>query len=163
MVNLTAPTLTLPGIKAHDPYSIVDKPITGLVYLNSKEEKRVMYLAEIVKLCDAMLERVLNEVKLKIFKSEPWKKPPLVGELDRDILNAYEREITKRLRHRVQIRSVGISYQTSSIRTPVGIKILLKVTAVQLVLLVQKLLLLVLKVNAAGIKVTTAERLQLLK
>ncbi|GJX56345.1 hypothetical protein Tco_0286242 [Tanacetum coccineum] len=32
-----------------------------------------------------------------------------------------------------------------------------------LVLLVQKLLLLVLKVNAAGIKVTTAERLQLLK
>ncbi|GJZ51737.1 hypothetical protein Tco_0606252 [Tanacetum coccineum] len=47
--------------------------------------------------------------------------------------------------------------------TIVGIKSLLKVTAVKLVLLVQKLLLLVLKVNAAGIKVTTAERLQLLK
>ncbi|GKC31112.1 hypothetical protein Tco_1038406, partial [Tanacetum coccineum] len=45
----------------------------------------------------------------------------------------------------------------------VGIKSLLEVTAVKLVLLVQKLLLLVLKVNAAGIKVTTAERLQLLK
>ncbi|GKD38023.1 hypothetical protein Tco_1258230 [Tanacetum coccineum] len=45
----------------------------------------------------------------------------------------------------------------------VRIKSLLKVTAVKLVLLVQKLLLLVLKVNAAGIKVTTAERLQLLK
>ncbi|GKD94923.1 hypothetical protein Tco_1374760, partial [Tanacetum coccineum] len=45
----------------------------------------------------------------------------------------------------------------------VGIKSLLKVTAVKLVLLVQKLLLLVLKVNVAGIKVTTAERLQLLK
>ncbi|GKA28215.1 putative ribonuclease H-like domain-containing protein [Tanacetum coccineum] len=43
------------------------------------------------------------------------------------------------------------------------IKSLLEVTAVKLVLLVQKLLLLVLKVNAAGIKVTTAERLQLLK
>ncbi|GJW21768.1 hypothetical protein Tco_0032390 [Tanacetum coccineum] len=40
---------------------------------------------------------------------------------------------------------------------------LLEVTAVKLVLLVQKLLLLVLKVNAAGIKVTTAKRLQLLK
>ncbi|GJX48470.1 hypothetical protein Tco_0273660 [Tanacetum coccineum] len=39
----------------------------------------------------------------------------------------------------------------------------LRVTAAKLVLLVQKLLLLVLKVNAAGIKVTTAERLQLLK
>ncbi|GKC25991.1 hypothetical protein Tco_1028141, partial [Tanacetum coccineum] len=45
----------------------------------------------------------------------------------------------------------------------VGIKSLLKVTAVKLVLLVQKLLLLVLKVNAAGIKVTTAKRLKLLK
>ncbi|GKA58596.1 hypothetical protein Tco_0757784 [Tanacetum coccineum] len=48
----------------------------------------------------------------------------------------------------------------------VGIKRLLddlEVTAVKLVLLVQKLLLLVLKVNATGIKVTTAERLQLLK
>ncbi|GJS55512.1 hypothetical protein Tco_0628874 [Tanacetum coccineum] len=45
----------------------------------------------------------------------------------------------------------------------VRIKSLLEVTAAKLVLLVQKLLLLVLKVNAAGIKVTTAERLQLLK
>ncbi|GJS07343.1 hypothetical protein Tco_0364139 [Tanacetum coccineum] len=45
----------------------------------------------------------------------------------------------------------------------VGIKSLLEVTAVKLVLLVQKLLLLVLKVNAAGTKITTAERLQLLK
>ncbi|GKE42176.1 hypothetical protein Tco_1469460 [Tanacetum coccineum] len=45
----------------------------------------------------------------------------------------------------------------------VGIKSLLEVTAVKLVLLVQKLLLLVMKVNVAGIKVTTTERLQLLK
>ncbi|GKC90592.1 hypothetical protein Tco_1151241 [Tanacetum coccineum] len=45
----------------------------------------------------------------------------------------------------------------------VGIKSLLEVTAITLVLLVQKLLLLVLKVNAAGIKVITAKRLQLLK
>ncbi|GKA87542.1 hypothetical protein Tco_0809306 [Tanacetum coccineum] len=48
----------------------------------------------------------------------------------------------------------------------VGIKRLLddlRVTAAKLMLLVQKLLLLVLKVNAAGIKVTTAERLQLLE
>ncbi|GJW99967.1 hypothetical protein Tco_0183881 [Tanacetum coccineum] len=48
----------------------------------------------------------------------------------------------------------------------VGIKRLLddlRVTAVKLMLLVQNLLLLVLKVNDAGMKVTTAERLQLLK
>ncbi|GKE33521.1 hypothetical protein Tco_1452843, partial [Tanacetum coccineum] len=48
----------------------------------------------------------------------------------------------------------------------VGIKRLLddlKVTTAQLILLVYKLLLLVLKVNAASTKVTTAQRLRLLK
>ncbi|GJS98364.1 hypothetical protein Tco_0819534 [Tanacetum coccineum] len=70
-VNLTAPTLTFPGIEAHEPYSIIDKPTTGLIYLNNKDEKRVMYLVEVVKFCDAIVEKVLKEVKLKIFQSEP--------------------------------------------------------------------------------------------
>ncbi|GJZ63276.1 hypothetical protein Tco_0619697 [Tanacetum coccineum] len=42
----------------------------------------------------------------------------------------------------------------------IRIKSLLEVTAVKLMLLVQKLILLVLKVNAAGINVTTAERIK---
>nr|GFA39961.1 hypothetical protein [Tanacetum cinerariifolium] len=99
-VNLTAPTLTFHGIEAHEPYSIVDKPSTCLIYLNSKDEKQVMYLTEIVKFCDATPEKVLKEVKLKIFHSEPWRKPPLLCKLDRDILRAFESEITKRLSHR---------------------------------------------------------------
>nr|GEY60844.1 hypothetical protein [Tanacetum cinerariifolium] len=61
--------LTFPGIEAHALYLIVDKPDTGLIYLNGKDEKRVMYLVEIVKLCDATLEKVLNEVKLRIFQN----------------------------------------------------------------------------------------------
>ncbi|GJW84220.1 hypothetical protein Tco_0157365, partial [Tanacetum coccineum] len=69
-VNLTAPTLTFPSIEAYELYSIVDKPNTGLIYLNNKNEKRVMYLVEIVKFCDATLEKVLKEVKLKIFQSK---------------------------------------------------------------------------------------------
>ncbi|GKB22999.1 hypothetical protein Tco_0862400 [Tanacetum coccineum] len=89
---------------SHELYSIVDKPSTGLIYLNSKDEKRVMYLTEIVKFCDAILEKVLKEVKIKIFQSEPCRKPPLLGELDRDILRAFEREITKQLSHREQMR-----------------------------------------------------------
>ncbi|GJT01425.1 zinc knuckle CX2CX4HX4C containing protein [Tanacetum coccineum] len=93
--------LTFLGIEAH---SIVDKPTTGLIYLNSKDEKRVMYLMEIVKLCDATLEKVLKEVKIKIFQCEPWKKLPLLGELDRDIMKAFERDISKRLSHRQQMR-----------------------------------------------------------
>ncbi|GKB21253.1 hypothetical protein Tco_0855176 [Tanacetum coccineum] len=56
-VNLTAPTLTFPGIEEHAPYTIVDEPQMGLIYLNSKDEKRVMYLEEIVKFCDATLKR----------------------------------------------------------------------------------------------------------
>ncbi|GKC19246.1 hypothetical protein Tco_1021396 [Tanacetum coccineum] len=90
-VNLTAPTLTFPGIKEHESYSIVDKPTTGLIYLNSKNEKRVMYLVEIIKFCDATLEKVLKEVKLRIFQTEFLKKPPLLGELYLDIMKAYER------------------------------------------------------------------------
>nr|GEW78571.1 hypothetical protein [Tanacetum cinerariifolium] len=78
-VNLTTPTLTFFGIEAYEPYSIVDKPNTGLIYLNIKDEKRVMYLVEIMKFCDATLEKVLKEVKLKIFQSEPWKKSHLLG------------------------------------------------------------------------------------
>ncbi|GKD82434.1 hypothetical protein Tco_1349273 [Tanacetum coccineum] len=103
-VNLTAPTLTFPSIKEHAPYSIVDEPQIGLIYLNSKDEKTVMYLEEIVKFCDATLEKVLNEVKLIMFKSKFLKKPPLLGELDQDMMKAYEREISKHLSHRQQMQ-----------------------------------------------------------
>ncbi|GJV09352.1 reverse transcriptase domain-containing protein, partial [Tanacetum coccineum] len=61
-VNLTTPKLTFPGIEEYAPYTIVDEPQMGLIYLNSKDEKRVMYLEEIVKFCDAILEKVLNEL-----------------------------------------------------------------------------------------------------
>ncbi|GJR04439.1 hypothetical protein Tco_0527423 [Tanacetum coccineum] len=103
-VNLTVPTLTFPGIEEHAPYSIVDEPQTCLIYLNSQDEKRVMYLVEIVKFCDATLEKVLNEVKLRMFESRMLKKPPLLSDLDQDIMKAYEREISKRLSHRRQMR-----------------------------------------------------------
>ncbi|GJZ14549.1 hypothetical protein Tco_0550226, partial [Tanacetum coccineum] len=87
-----------------DPYSILDKPTTGLINLNNKEEKRVMNLVDIVKFCDAMLERVLKQVKLKIFETEFLMKALLLGELDLDKMKAYERQITKHLRHREQMR-----------------------------------------------------------
>ncbi|GJZ45372.1 hypothetical protein Tco_0592968 [Tanacetum coccineum] len=103
-VNLTTPTLTFCGIEKYEPYSIVGKPTTGLYYLNRKYEKWAMYLVEIVELCDATLEKILKELKLKIFQSESWMKSPLLGELDRDIMRGFEREITKRLRHYEQMR-----------------------------------------------------------
>nr|GEW76099.1 hypothetical protein [Tanacetum cinerariifolium] len=66
-VKITTPTLTIPGIKTRNPYTIKDEPDKGLIYLNSKEENRVMCLVEIAKFCDATLKRVLKEVKLRIF------------------------------------------------------------------------------------------------
>ncbi|GJV19381.1 hypothetical protein Tco_1368401 [Tanacetum coccineum] len=98
-INLTAPTLIFPGIKECDPYFIIDDHRLGLVYLNNKEEKRVTDLVEIVKFCDATLEKVLKEVKIKIFEIEFMKKAPLLGDLDLKIMKAYKREITMCLKH----------------------------------------------------------------
>ncbi|GJZ44501.1 hypothetical protein Tco_0591756 [Tanacetum coccineum] len=61
----------------------------------------VMDLVEIVKVYDATLERVLKDVKLEIFENEFLKKAPLLGELDLDIMKAYEREKTKHLRNQL--------------------------------------------------------------
>ncbi|GKB68331.1 retrovirus-related pol polyprotein from transposon TNT 1-94 [Tanacetum coccineum] len=62
---------------------------------------------------------------------------------------------------RIDVRYHFIKEQVEKgFMVPVRIKSLLEVTAVKLVLLVQKLLLLVLKVNDAGIKVTTTERIK---
>ncbi|GJU75198.1 hypothetical protein Tco_1272268 [Tanacetum coccineum] len=68
-INLTVPTLIFLGIEECDPFSIVDKPTTGFILLNNKNKKRFMDLEELSKFCDANLEKVWNEVKLKIFET----------------------------------------------------------------------------------------------
>ncbi|GJR93962.1 hypothetical protein Tco_0266136 [Tanacetum coccineum] len=60
-VNLTAPTMTFPGIEDHEMFSIIYEPVHGIIYKNSKKEKRVMRHSEIHKFCDATLNRVLEE------------------------------------------------------------------------------------------------------
>ncbi|GKB10647.1 hypothetical protein Tco_0844570 [Tanacetum coccineum] len=37
-VNLTAPTMTFPGIKDHEMFSIIYEPVHGIIYKNSKKE-----------------------------------------------------------------------------------------------------------------------------
>ncbi|GJS71863.1 hypothetical protein Tco_0704704 [Tanacetum coccineum] len=54
-VNLTAPKLTFPAIEEKTPYSITTLPFVGLIYENSKKEKRIMEIDEISKFCDATL------------------------------------------------------------------------------------------------------------
>ncbi|GJT83293.1 hypothetical protein Tco_1057635 [Tanacetum coccineum] len=60
-VNLTAPTMTFPGIEDHEMFSIIYELVHGIIYKNSKKEKRVMRHLEIHKFCDATLNRVLEE------------------------------------------------------------------------------------------------------
>ncbi|GJR69101.1 retrovirus-related pol polyprotein from transposon TNT 1-94 [Tanacetum coccineum] len=59
-INLTAPTITFPGIKECDVFSIIYEPVHGIIYTNSKKEKRVMRHSEIHKFCDATLRRTLK-------------------------------------------------------------------------------------------------------
>ncbi|GKD51913.1 hypothetical protein Tco_1280889 [Tanacetum coccineum] len=42
-INLTAPTITFLGIEEYDVFSIVYEPVHGIIYTNSKKEKRVKY------------------------------------------------------------------------------------------------------------------------
>ncbi|GJY41502.1 hypothetical protein Tco_0428772 [Tanacetum coccineum] len=53
-INLTAPTITFPGIKEYDVFFIVYEPVHGIIYTNRKKEKKVMRPSEIQKFysCD---------------------------------------------------------------------------------------------------------------
>nr|GEU87840.1 hypothetical protein [Tanacetum cinerariifolium] len=62
-VNLTAPTISFLGIKKHEMFSIVYEHVHGIIYKNSKKEKRVMRHSEIQKFCDAKLNKVLEGLK----------------------------------------------------------------------------------------------------
>ncbi|GKE23636.1 hypothetical protein Tco_1435148 [Tanacetum coccineum] len=59
-VNLTALTISFPGVEKHKMFSIIYEPVHGIIYKNSKKEKRVMRHSEIHKFCDATLNKVLE-------------------------------------------------------------------------------------------------------
>nr|GEX44582.1 hypothetical protein [Tanacetum cinerariifolium] len=82
----------------------IDKPTMGLIYLNIKNEKRVMNFIDILKFCDDTLERILKEVKMNIFENEFLKKASLLGKLHFDRMKVYVRDIPKILRHLEQMR-----------------------------------------------------------
>ncbi|GJW20173.1 hypothetical protein Tco_0030795 [Tanacetum coccineum] len=77
----------------------------------------VMYLVEIVKFCYAMLERVLNEVKLKIFEIEFLKKDPLLVDLDLDIMKAYRLNQEHIKKKDIEAKIEGVSITRNLIGT----------------------------------------------
>ncbi|GJT18272.1 hypothetical protein Tco_0876978 [Tanacetum coccineum] len=103
-VNLTAPTISFPGIEKHEMFSIIYEPVHGIIYKNSKQEKRVMRHSEVHKFCDATLNRVLKGLK-------SYNNDVKYGYIHRNLtkeeveyLQLFEEEIEERLKHRNQLR-----------------------------------------------------------
>ncbi|GJW07288.1 hypothetical protein Tco_1569711 [Tanacetum coccineum] len=71
-VNLTTPTISFPGIEKYKMFSIIYELVHGIIYKNSKKEKRVMRHSEIHK--DLTNEEVeylkLFEEEIEVSKSD---------------------------------------------------------------------------------------------
>ncbi|GJT96063.1 hypothetical protein Tco_1091581 [Tanacetum coccineum] len=103
-VNLTTPTISFPGVKNHKMFSIIYEPVHGIIYKNSKKEKRVMRHLEIHKFYDATLNRVLEGLK-------SYNNDVKYGYVQRELtddgveyLKLFEEEIKARLKDRNQMR-----------------------------------------------------------
>ncbi|GKA67957.1 hypothetical protein Tco_0767874 [Tanacetum coccineum] len=103
-VNLTAPTISFPGVEKHKMFSIIYETVHGIIYKNSKKEKRVMRHSEIHKFCDATLNRVLEALR-------SFNNDVKYGYIQRDLnneeveyLKLFEEEIKVRLKYQNQMR-----------------------------------------------------------
>ncbi|GKD54166.1 hypothetical protein Tco_1287553 [Tanacetum coccineum] len=103
-VNLTAQTISFPGVEKHKMFSIIFEPVHGIIYKNSNKEKRVMRHSKIHKFCDATLNRVLEGLK-------SYNNDVKYGYTQRDLTNdeveylkLFEEEIKVRLKYRNQMR-----------------------------------------------------------
>ncbi|GKA00503.1 hypothetical protein Tco_0673053 [Tanacetum coccineum] len=103
-VNLTAPTISFPGVEKHKMFSIIYEHVHGIIYRNSKKEKRVMRHSEIHKFCDATLNIVLEGLK-------SYNNDVKYGYVQRKLTNdeveylkLFKEEIEVRLKYRNQMR-----------------------------------------------------------
>ncbi|GJY87097.1 hypothetical protein Tco_0501725 [Tanacetum coccineum] len=103
-VNLTAPTITFPGIKKYKIFSIVSEPIYGIIYENNKKEKRVMRHQEVHKFCDATLKRVLKGLKSYNNDVKYGYVTRNLSKEDVEYLQLFAEEIEEWLKYRDQMR-----------------------------------------------------------
>ncbi|GJX10786.1 hypothetical protein Tco_0200645, partial [Tanacetum coccineum] len=98
------PTITFSGIEEYDVFSIVYEPVHGIIYTNSKKEKRVMRPLEIHKFCDATLRRTLEGLKsyYNDVKYGYVQKECINDEVE--FLKLFEEKIEVRLNYRDQMR-----------------------------------------------------------
>ncbi|GJV14289.1 hypothetical protein Tco_1359612 [Tanacetum coccineum] len=100
----------------HEMFSIIYEHVHGIIYKNSKKEKRVMRHSKIHKFCDAMLNRVLeglksynNDVKYGYVQKDLTKD-------ETEYLKLFEEEIEERLKHQRQMRIWEIIMNQEEIR-----------------------------------------------
>ncbi|GJS80832.1 hypothetical protein Tco_0747373 [Tanacetum coccineum] len=103
-VNLTAPTITFPGIEKFKVFFIVSEPVYGIIYKNNNKEKRVIRHQEVHKFCDATLKRVLEGLKSYNNDVKHGYVTPSLSNKDVEYLQLFEEEIEERLKHRDQMR-----------------------------------------------------------
>ncbi|GJZ94345.1 hypothetical protein Tco_0666548, partial [Tanacetum coccineum] len=103
-VNLTAPTITFPGIEKYKMFSIVTEPVYGIIYKNNKKEKRVMRHQEIHKFYDATLKRVLEGLKSYNNDVKLGNVTLSLSKEDVEYVQLFEKEIEERLKHRDQMK-----------------------------------------------------------
>ncbi|GKB56405.1 hypothetical protein Tco_0912591 [Tanacetum coccineum] len=103
-INLTTPTISFPGVEKHKMFSIIYEPMHGIIYKNSKKEKRVIRHSEIHKFCDATLNSVLEGLR-------SYNNDVKYGYIQRDLTNEeieylklFEEEIEVRLKYQNQMR-----------------------------------------------------------
>ncbi|GJX41706.1 retrovirus-related pol polyprotein from transposon TNT 1-94 [Tanacetum coccineum] len=104
IMNGKVPDYAETGIKKHKMFSIIYEPVHGIIFKNSKKEKRVIRHSEIHKFCDATLNRVLEGLK-------SYNNDVKCGYIQRDLtedeveyLNLFEEEIEVRLKYHNQMR-----------------------------------------------------------
>nr|GEZ27979.1 hypothetical protein [Tanacetum cinerariifolium] len=103
-VNLTAPTITFPGIEKEELFIITSEPVVGMIYENNKKEKRMMIHKENHKFCDATLKRVLEGLEKYNKNVKYGYADPSSSDYDAEYLGFYEEDIRECLKHRDQMR-----------------------------------------------------------
>nr|GEV42017.1 hypothetical protein [Tanacetum cinerariifolium] len=83
---------------------VYDYHLVSLIYENSKKEKRIMTIDEILKFCDATLKRVLEKVKKISLDVKHGYADPDLSDDDAEHIRFYKEYIEERLRHHDQMR-----------------------------------------------------------
>ncbi|GJZ64465.1 hypothetical protein Tco_0620886 [Tanacetum coccineum] len=102
-IKLPPPAITYLGIEKDPLYSIIDVPFVGIVYENSKKEKREMDIDELRKFIDATLKRVLRKISVINREAHGIIKISLSNK-DKELKALLKEEIKERLKYRDQMQ-----------------------------------------------------------